>query len=492
MENLYPRDLRGYGESSTDACWPDGARIAVQFVLNYEEGGENCLLHGDTASEAFLSEIVGAQPFVGMRHWNMESLYEYGARAGFWRLYRLFTGMKIPLTVYGVATALARSPDQVRAMQSAGWEIASHGYKWIDYKNFTTEAEVEHIHQARELHFAVTGSYPQGWYTGRCSAQTVNLVAQVGAEVGEWSYISDSYADDLPYWLPTPHGVQLMIPYTLDANDMRFASPQGFNAGEQFYQYLKDSFDALYAEGQEGAAKMLSVGLHCRLVGRPGRVMALRRFLEYIQGFEGVWCATRLEIARFWRKHHPYIAPKINVTDMSKAEFVAAFGSVFEHSAWIAEQAYETEIQPFMGGAQAVHSLLCRVFRTAPDARRLEVLRAHPDLAGRLAAAKELTAESTEEQASAGLDCLSSAEKEQFMRLNADYVAKHGFPFILAVKDWTKSEILSLFLQRLKNSRDTEFLTACRQVERIAEFRLAALFGEAPPPKHHRQRRKHD
>ena len=264
----YPRNLHGYGARAPDPKWPGGAKLAVQFVVNYEEGGENCLLHGDPASEAFLSETIGVQPWPGQRHWNMETIYEYGARAGFWRLHRLFTELDVPVTIYGVATALARGPAQVEAMQQAGWEIASHGLKWIEYKDFSPEEERAHMAEAIRLHREVTGERPFGWYTGRCSEHTVDLVA----EEGGFLYCADSYADELPYWQPVADGGhQLIVPYTLDANDMRFASPQGFNSGDQFFSYVKDSFDVLYAEGKAGAAKMMSIGLHCRLVGRPGR-----------------------------------------------------------------------------------------------------------------------------------------------------------------------------------------------------------------------------
>ena len=297
----YPRDMKGYGETPPDPQWPGGARIAVQIVINYEEGGENNILHGDAASEAFLSEIVGAAAWEGERHWNMESIYEYGARAGFWRLHRLFTEMQIPVTVYGVATALERSPDQVSAMVEAGWEIASHGLKWIDYRAFSEDEERAHIEQTKEIHTRVTGSAPRGWYTGRCSMNTVRLIA----EDGSFDYVADSYADDLPYWLRTGGRDQLVVPYTLDANDMRFATPQGFNSGDQFEAYLRDSFDELYREGTAGAPKMMSIGLHCRLVGRPGRIAALRRFLEYACGHADVWFARRIDIAEHWTKSHP-------------------------------------------------------------------------------------------------------------------------------------------------------------------------------------------
>jgi urate oxidase len=298
----YPRDMLGYGSRPPDARWPKGAFIAVQFVLNYEEGGESNILHGDAASEAFLSEIVGAAPWPGMRHWNMESIYEYGARAGFWRLHRLFTGRHIPLTVFGVATALERSPEQVAAMNDAGWEIASHGLKWIDYRDFSRDEEKAHIEEAIRIHTKVTGSRPRGWYTGRCSMHTVDLVTDASG----FAYIADSYADDLPYWHTLQGRAQLIVPYTLDANDMRFATAQGFNSGEQFYSYLKDSFDVLYREGSEGAPKMLSVGLHCRLAGRPGRAAAVARFADYVQRHDRVWLATRLEIAEHWAKTHAF------------------------------------------------------------------------------------------------------------------------------------------------------------------------------------------
>jgi putative urate catabolism protein len=296
----YPRDLHGYGAHPPDPRWPGEARVAVQFVLNYEEGGENCALHGDAASEAFLSEIVGAQPWPGQRHMNMESIYEYGARAGFWRLFRLFTSRDVPVTVYGVATALERSPAQVAAMKDAGWEIASHGLKWIDYRDFTRADEKAHLDQAIALHERVVGQRPHGWYTGRSSVHTLDLVMEEGGFV----YSSDAYADDLPYWVKGPRGPHLIVPYTLDANDMRFATPQGFNSGDQFFAYLKDAFDTHYAEGTAGMPSMMSIGLHCRLVGRPGRAAALARFVDHVLSHERVWVARRVDIARHWHAEH--------------------------------------------------------------------------------------------------------------------------------------------------------------------------------------------
>jgi len=287
-DNDYPRDLRGYRGAPPAANWPGGARLALQFVVNYEEGGENCVLHGDAASEAFLSEIVGAQPIPGMRHLNMESIYEYGARAGFWRLHRLFTQRELPVTVFGVAMALERNPEAVEAMRAAGWEIASHGYRWIDYQHVDEATERAHLEQAIAIHHRVTGERPRGWYLGRCSPNSHRLAA----ELGGFRYNADSYADDLPYWDRQFDEPQLMVPYTLDANDMRFATSQGFNSGTQFFDYLKDSFDLLYAEGAD-TPKMMSVGLHCRLAGRPGRAAAVARWRAWLARTGGTVRADR-------------------------------------------------------------------------------------------------------------------------------------------------------------------------------------------------------
>lgn len=292
--------MRGYGASPPHPDWPNQARIAVQFVINYEEGGESNILHGDDHSEAFLSEIIGAWPLPAVRHANMESIYEYGSRAGFWRLQRLFTERNIPVTVFAVALALQRNPEAVAAMLNAGWEIASHGYRWIDYQFMPEQYEVEHLQCAIEIHAGCTGQRPAGFYLGRSSPNTHRIVA----EHGNFEYSADSYADELPYWLTCYEKPLLIVPYTLDVNDMRFATVQGFNSGEQFFQYLKDSFDMLYDEGAR-QPKMMSVGLHCRLVGRPGRALALARFLDYAQGKPDVWFATRLQIARHWSANFP-------------------------------------------------------------------------------------------------------------------------------------------------------------------------------------------
>ncbi|MGP1356211.1 allantoinase PuuE, partial [Roseicyclus sp.] len=362
--NRYPRDMTGYGANPPDPHWPGGARIAVQIVLNYEEGGENNILHGDSASEAFLSEITGAAPWPGQRHWNMESIYEYGARAGFWRLHRMLS--HLPVTVYGVATALARAPEQVAAMKDAGWEIASHGLRWVEHRDMPEAEERAQIAEAIRLHAEVTGAPPRGWYTGRCSMNTVRLAAETGA----FAYISDDYADDLPYWRRVAGRDQLIVPYTLDVNDMRFAIQAGYAEGGQFERYVTESFDCLYAEGQAGAPKMLSIGLHCRLAGRPGRARALKRALDHMASHEGVWFATRLQIAEHWAAAHP--APdRLRPSEMDRDSFVAAFGGIFEHSPWIAERAHALELGPTHDTARGVHAALARVFRAASEAERL-------------------------------------------------------------------------------------------------------------------------
>lgn len=469
-ENRYSRNMLGYGAERPDPQWPRQARIAVQFVLNYEEGGENCLLHGDSGSEGFLSDIPGAAPWKGQRHWNMESIYEYGARAGFWRLHRLFTGADIPVTVYGVASALARSPAQVEAMKEAGWEIASHGLKWIEHKDMPKTEERAAIAEALRLHEEVVGTPPRGWYTGRCSMNTVSLVAQTE----QFDYISDTYDDDLPYWRRMGARDQLIIPYTLEANDMRFSGAPGWVTGEDFFQYLKDSFDVLYAEGQEGRAAMMSVGLHCRLIGRPGKMAGLKRFIDYIKGFDGVWTPTRLQIAQHWAKTHPAQEGK-RPSQMGKEAFIEAFGGIYEHSAWVAERAFDLELGPAHDCAAGLANAMARAFRRADESERMGVLRAHPDLAGKLAAAKRLTASSTEEQASAGLDALTDDERARFSALNDAYVQKHGFPFIIAVRDHDKLGILGAFERRIDQDTQTEFAEACRQVERIGRLRLEAV-----------------
>lgn len=296
----YPRDLVGYGANPPHPKWPENARIAIQFVLNYEEGGENCVLHGDSHSEIFLSEIIGAQPYAD-RHLSMESIYEYGSRAGFWRLHRLFTQANIPVTVFGVTMALERHPQAVKAMLEADWEIASHALRWIHFQDMDINEERAQIEESVNRHKALTGKAPAGWYTGRTSPNTLALIA----EREDILYCADSYADDLPYYDLHYSKPLLVVPYTLDTNDMRFATPQGFNSGEQFFTYLKDAFDVLYEEGQD-APKMLSIGLHNRIIGRPARFAALKRFVDYVQSHDQVWCCTREQIAQHWAEHFPY------------------------------------------------------------------------------------------------------------------------------------------------------------------------------------------
>ena len=298
MKKKYPRDLVGYGSKKMKVKWPGNAKLALQFVLNYEEGAESSVLHGDKYSENFLSEIIGAKPIKG-RNFNMESIYEYGSRRGFWRIHELFTKKKIPLTIFGVGMALERNKDVCTAIKKAGYEVASHGWRWINYQNVSKIKEKKDMKLAINSIKKIFGKRPLGWYTGRCSPNTLNLVI----EEGGFLYCSDTYNDDLPYWKKKGNKKQLMIPYTLDNNDMRFTTNQGFNSGDQFFSYLKDSFDALYLEGKN-SPKMMSVGLHCRLIGRPGRIQSLRKFLNYVLNFKDVWICKRIDIAKHWIKHY--------------------------------------------------------------------------------------------------------------------------------------------------------------------------------------------
>jgi OHCU decarboxylase len=463
-ETAYPRDLIGYGRNPPHPRWPGDARVAVQFVINYEEGGENNILHGDRASEAFLSEIVGAQAWPGQRHMNMESIYEYGSRAGFWRLWRMFTERDLPATVFGVATALRRNPEAVAAMKEAAWEIAGHGLKWIDYKDFSSDEERAHLNEAIRIHAEVTGERPLGWYTGRTSEHTLRLVV----EEGGFLYTADSYADELPYWVEGAGGPQLVVPYTLDANDMRFATAQGFNSGDQFFAYLRDSFDLLYAEG-EGAPKMMSVGLHCRLVGRPGRAAALARFLDHVRSHHRVWVATRLDIARHWIRHHR--PADLTPSRMSRGLFMEMFGDVAEHSPWVGEAAHAAGLSSANDTAEGLHQAFAQVLRAADREKKLALLRAHPDLAGRLTAA-EMSGDSQSEQASAGLDRLSPEERDRFDVLNDRYKAKFGFPFVMAVKGRSKESILAAVEARLDHEAEEELDLALREVEAITLLRL--------------------
>jgi allantoinase len=298
MPKKNTRDMIGYGSKGVKVVWPNNARIAVQIVLNYEEGSENCVLDGDKNSEIFLSEIIGAKPING-RHINMESLYEYGSRVGFWRLHKLFQEKNIPITVFGVGMALEKNPEICKAIKDAGYEVASHGWRWIDYQNIKKSEEKKHMKLAIQTHKGIFGERPNGWYTGRCSPNTRDLVM----EDGGFLYDSDSYSDDLPYWETRGKKKQLIIPYTLDNNDMRFVTSQGFNTGDHFFTYLKDSFDTLYEEGKT-SPKMMSVGLHCRLIGKPGRIQSLKKFLDYVLKHEDVWLCKRIDIAKHWIKNY--------------------------------------------------------------------------------------------------------------------------------------------------------------------------------------------
>jgi allantoinase len=298
-KDIYPRDMAGYAGSPPVVMWPGGAKIAVQFVLNLEEGGENCVLHGDIASETFLSEIIGAKPFEGARHMSMESIYEYGSRAGVWRILDLFKSYGFPLTTFTVAMAAERTPQIIERVLRDGHEVASHGLRWINYHGVPEELEREHLEEAVEILTRICGARPLGWYTGRTSENTRRLVS----EYGGFLYDADDYSDDLPFWSNQQPG-QLIVPYTLDANDMRFTSPQGFNSGDQFFNYLRDAFDTLYDEGAEHP-KMMSIGMHARILGRPGRIRAMKRFLDHIEAHDKVWVACRVDIARHWREHFP-------------------------------------------------------------------------------------------------------------------------------------------------------------------------------------------
>ncbi|MBX9826598.1 MAG: allantoinase PuuE [Xanthobacteraceae bacterium] len=464
----YPRDLIGYGRNPPHAQWPNKARIAVQFVINYEEGGENCILHGDEASEAFLSEVVGAQPWPGQRHMNMESIYEYGSRAGFWRLWRMFTERKLPVTVFAIASAMARHPDAVAAMNEAGWEIASHGLKWIEYRNFTEEQERAHVDQAIRIHTESAGQRPLGFYQGRTSAHSLDVVMK---EQG-FLYSADSYADELPYWVAGPHGPHLIVPYTLDANDMRFVTPQGFNSGEQFFAYLKDCFDVLYAEGAD-QPRMLSVGLHCRLGGRPGRAAALGRFLDYVQSHDRVWIATRLDIARHWiRTHSP--PGGYRPSRLPRALFVERFGDTFEHTPQIAERTHRAGLTAEHDTADALHDAMMRTARAMSRDEKLALVRAHPELAGREAAAGTLTDDSASEQGRLGFTRLTRAELDRVSDINRRYRGRHGFPCIVALAlHKTRDTVIAEMDRRVDAEPQSELDTAIEQIGHITRSRLA-------------------
>lgn len=459
----YPRDLVGYGREPPHPRWPGDARLCVQFVVNYEEGGESSILHGDFAAECFLSEVP-TKPWPGQRHMNIESVYEYGARAGFWRVHRLFTERGFPVTVFGVAGAMRRNPEAVAAMREAGWEIASHGLRWIDYRNVSAEEERAHLSEAVRIHTEVTGERPLGWYTGRTSENTLRLIA----EEGGFLYAADSYSDDLPYWGEFNGHPQLVVPYTLDANDMRFATSSGYASGEDFFLYLRDAFDLLYREG-ETAPKMMSVGLHGRLVGRPGRAAALARFLDHVAGHDRVWVARRLDVARHWVRHHR--PASLRPSRMSRALLAELYGDVFEHSPWVAEGAHAAGLTPEADTPQGLHAAMTAVVRAAPRERQLQFLRLHPDLAGRLKVS-DMTADSQAEQAGSGLTSLTEAERAHFVDLNDRYKAKFDFPFIVAVRGHTKDSIRALFEQRLENDPETEFEAALGQIETITRLRI--------------------
>jgi chitin deacetylase len=473
--STYDRDLIGYGRNPPDPRWPGGARIAVQFVINYEEGGENCILHGDRASESFLSEIVGAQPLLGQRHMSMESIYEFGSRVGFWRLWRMFTERKLPVTVFAIATAMARNTDAVAAMREARWEIASHGLKWIDYRDFTEDEERAHVEEAVRIHTEVAGARPLGFYQGRTSVHSLTIAMR---EQG-FLYSADSYADELPYWVDGPHGPQLIVPYTLDANDMRFATAQGFNSGDQFYAYLKDSFDTLYAEGARGAPRMLSVGLHCRLAGRPGRAAALGRFLDYVQSHDMVWVARRLDIARHWIRAHPP-AGGYQPSRLPRALFVERFGDIFEHTPQIAERAHRAGLSAEADTVDGLHAALMRAANAMSHEEKLAMVRAHPELAGREATTQRLTEDSMSEQGRLGFTALTRAELDRMSELNRRYREAFGFPAIVALAlHRSRDTVMAEIERRLTNSTEVEVANAIEQIGHITRGRLARKMAQA-------------
>jgi peptidoglycan/xylan/chitin deacetylase (PgdA/CDA1 family)/2-oxo-4-hydroxy-4-carboxy--5-ureidoimidazoline (OHCU) decarboxylase len=388
----------------------------------------------------------------------MESIYEYGARAGFWRIYELFTQHAIPITVYAVATALGRSPEQVHAMQSANWEIASHGYKWIEHKDLSLHEEEALIKKAIELHMSVTGEPPKGWYTGRASMNSVDLVCKQGSI----EYISDSYADDLPYWHVYRDKPHLIIPYTLDANDMRFANVQGFNSGDQFFAYLKDSFDSLYREGANGKPKMLSIGLHCRLIGRPGRIESLIKFLSYIQGFSDVWYPRRIDISDYWHTNYPFdmSAWQSRVTSLSEQAFIKKFSEIFENGRWIAEGAYNLELGPSHNTAIGLHNALCRIFRSAPYETRKKLVEAHSGGQKKPMIFEKL---------------ISEQNKDIACALDEQFSTKFGFKYTLSETDANNCDVLQNLRERLESDYITEFAENCRQIEKIALEKISML-----------------
>jgi len=471
VADIHARDFVGYGRTPPHARWPGDARIAVQFVINYEEGGESCILDGDQASEAFLSEIIGAQPWPGLRHMSMESIYEFGSRAGFWRLWRLFTSRNLPVTVFAVATAIARNPDAVAAMKEAGWEIACHGLKWIDYKDFSEADERRHVEEAIRIHAECVGERPLGFYQGRTSAHSLDVVMK---EQG-FLYSADSYADELPYWIEGPHGPQLVVPYTLDANDMRFATTQGFNSGDQFFTYLKDSFDTLYAEGAD-RPRMLSVGLHCRLAGRPGRAAALARFLDYVAIHEKVWTTTRLNIARHWIRAHPP-ANGYRPSRLPRALFVERFGDLFEHSPFIVERVHQAGLSVAEDTATGLHEALMRVVFGLSRDEKLNLIRQHPELAGRESIARTLTDASAGEQGRLGFTSLTRAEFVRVSEINGRYREKFGFPLVIALALHSdRSTVIEEMEKRLANDEATEMENALDQIGHIAGGRLNKKF----------------
>lgn len=459
----FPRDLRGYGPNPPDPDWPDGARLALQFVIHYDEAGE--ALNDEPQAES--GQLRSSDTSLS----NLCAIDDYGMRAGFWRLHRMFTAANIPVTVFANATALARSPENVAAMKRAGWDIAALCPCPIDRPDYDATDQIIDLDEAITLHGEVVGDWPRGIYLGRPS------VLKIAATIGGIDWISDAHDDDLPYWLDRDGAgntisPRLVIPHAANVGDLDFATGRAVRSGDSLFIHLKDTFDTLYAEGEMGRPAMMSIALHCRHAGSPRLAGGLQYFLAYVRRQPKVWMATAGEIAAHWREYHPYDPPALRPSRMSRQEFVAMFGAMIANSPWIAERAFDLELGSAHDCAEGMHNALVRVFRSAREEERLAALSAQPDFAELLAPAKRVTSEWADELAPTGLDALTREEQETVLALSKAYTEKFGFPFIVAVRDHTRESVLSALRQRLDNSRATEFEAACRQVERITWLRV--------------------
>lgn len=459
----FPRDLRGYGPNLPDPNWPDGAKLAVQFVIHYDEAGE--------APDAPPETENGCASATDKSFSHTDVIDDYGARAGFWRLHRIFTAANIPVTVFGVAAALARAPEAVAAMKRAGWDIAAHAPRPKTLPGYDKIDRMIDFHDAITLHEEVVGNCHQGVYLGRPS------VLKFASTIGGIDWISDTHDDDLPYWLDRYDDGNdispiLVIPHAANVGDLHFSPERGFHSGDAFFRHLKDTFDTLYAEGEAGRPALMSIALRCRHAGSPSLAGNLQYFLAYVRRHPKVWLATGSEIAAHWREHHPYDPPALRPSRMERDEFIATFGNVFTASPWIAERAFALELGPAHDTAEGLHNALARIFRSAKKEERLEVLNAQPDFADLVAPARRVTSEWAGELASTGLDALTHEERETVRTLNSAYRDKFGFPFIIAARDHTTESVLSELRERQRDSCSSEFDKACGQVERIAWMRL--------------------